>query len=198
MDQGGVLMRSTLRIAALIFVLLTMLLPLAAYASCGGPCPDDPVLSQTCDSTTPDFYVVANRTFDRLGPQYGTGCQPWILENPDCIGWTVTPTECADAAKDVETRICGGELPSSANPATDKLYEMYCDDGHWVYRERPFTAIPGGFECDPAQAGPWMDYLPPHTGIDLPAPLIVGGLAIAGVALVGTGFAVRRRTAKLA
>jgi hypothetical protein len=200
-------MRITLRIMSLTLVLLALLLPLTAYASCGGPCPDDPVLSQTCDPTKPDFYVVANRTFDRLDPQYGTGCQPWILENPDCIGWASTNAECIAARADVDDRICGptGVLQDPANrPASSSdtaiLYELYCDDGNWIYYERALTASCGAGSCywDCASPTGPLDYLPPGTGIDLPAPVIVGGLATIGVGLLAAGVLVRRRTLRMA
>jgi hypothetical protein len=40
----------------------------------------------------------------------------------------------------------------------------------------------------------WQDGLPPGTGIDLPAPVIVGGLAVIGAGLLAAGILVRRRT----
>ena len=40
-------MRSTLRIAALLIVLLVLLVPLGTYAA-GEPCPDDPTGSANC------------------------------------------------------------------------------------------------------------------------------------------------------
>jgi hypothetical protein len=207
-------MRFTLRIMSLTLVLLALLVPLAAHASCGpcphgscAPCPDDPVLSQTCDPTKPDFYVVANRAFDRLGPQYGTGCQPWILKNPDCKGWASTNAECTAAQADVTSRICGpmGELqgdpaslPTSPND-TATLYEMYCDDGNWIYYERALTANCAAGTCywDCGRPTGPHDYLPPRTGIDLPAPVIVGGLAAIGVGLLTAGVLVRRRTLRV-
>ena len=199
-------MRFTLRIMSLPLVLLALLVPLAAYASCGPSCPDQSVW---CDPTKPDFYVVANREFDRLGPQYGTGCQPWILNNPTCKGWASTNPECTAAQADVTNRICDAGLLNAEDAslpaaATDQatLFELYCDNDHWIYYERPLTAVAGpsatGFLWDcGSPAGP-NDYLPPGTGIDLPAPVVVGGLAAIGVGLLAAGVLVRRRTLKVA
>jgi hypothetical protein len=43
----------------------------------------------------------------------------------------------------------------------------------------------------------WYDGLPPGTGIDLPAPVIIGGLALMGGGLLAAGVLVRRRTLPL-
>ena len=196
-------MRTTLRLTMLVFILLALLAPLTSYAS-GGPCPDDLEAAKDCAKEAPPFYVVINRTFERLGAQYGTGCQPWILENPDCDDCDdLGNPACAQAAIDVEQIICGDQMPLAGAEDGDILFEMCCNCGHdpkgdWMYRTRELSwneAI-GAWECP--EYSDWEMGLPPETGIDLPAPLVVGGLAVAGVALVGTGFAVRRRTAKLA
>jgi hypothetical protein len=194
-------MRSVLRGTLLILVLLALLAPLTSFAS-GGPCPDDLEAAKNCAPDTPPFYVVANRTFDRLGPQYGTGCQPWILKNPDCKDCTDGSAACELAAADVEMTICGYEMPNAGAQEGDLLYEMCCDCGDnskgvWMYRERylSYDKERQAWECP--EYGRWTEGLPPDTGINLPAPFIVGGLAIAGVALVGTGLVVRRRTAKM-
>jgi hypothetical protein len=190
-------MRSILRIAGLISLLLALLLPLTSFAS--GPCPDDPVASQNCAQEAPPYYVVVNRSFERLGPEYGTGCQPWILENPDCTDCTGTSDACLAASIDVEQIICGYEMPNAGAVAGDTLYEMCCNcatdpSGTWVYRERILQQNPdtGAWECP--QYGPWQTGLPPNTGIDLPAPLIVGGLGTLGAGLLLVGVALRRRT----
>jgi hypothetical protein len=99
-------MRSILRIVALTLVLLVLLVPLAAYAA-DGPCPDDPELSLSCKPDAPPYYVVVNRTFERLGSQYGTGCVPWILNHPDCTECGSTQPDCQAAAIDVERDACG-------------------------------------------------------------------------------------------
>jgi hypothetical protein len=44
----------------------------------------------------------------------------------------------------------------------------------------------------------WEEGLPPDTGIDLPAPIIVGGLALLGAALLAVGTVMRRRAPRLA
>ncbi len=190
-------MRSTLRIVALVLVLLVLLVPLAAYAG-GGTCPDDPVASKDCAKEAPPYYVVSNRSFERLGPEYGTGCQPWILKNPDCTTCDDSVAECLDAAALVEQEICGFEMPEAGAQAGDVLYEMCCNcsstaGGTWVYRERTLQQnAAGAWECP--NPGDWQEGLPPETGIDLPAPIIIGGLALIGAALLTAGLLVRRRT----
>jgi hypothetical protein len=146
-------MRSIPRITGLILLLLALLLPLTGYAS-GGPCPDDPVASQNCAQQAPPYYVVVNRSFERLGPEYGTGCQPWILEHPDCTDCTGGGDACLASAIDVEQIICGYEMPNAGAMAGDVLYEMCCNcvsdpSGTWVYRERMLQQNPdtGAWEC---------------------------------------------------
>jgi hypothetical protein len=193
-------MRSILRIAGLILLLLALLLPFTSYAN-GGPCPDDLVASQNCAQDSPPYYVVVNRDFERLGPEYGTGCQPWILDNPDCEDCTGLTDECLAAAVDVEQIICGYEMPNAGATDGDVLYEMCCDcatdvTGAWVWRTRTLQQNPDtgdSWECPVEEAGPWNAGLPPRTGIDLPAPLIVGGLGTIGVALLLVGVVLRRR-----
>lgn len=197
-------MRSRLRIVALGLVLLVLLVPMAAYAD-GGPCPDDPVGSKNCAKQAPPYYVVVNRSFERLGPEYGTGCQPWILENPDCKDCDDQGGACFDAAVEVEQTICGFEMPQAGAQEGDILIEMCCNcasnpDGDWKWRERTLqrrTTTSGDiWECP--NPGLWQDGLPPNTGIDLPALIIIGGLAIIGAALLGAGVFLRRRTASVA
>jgi hypothetical protein len=191
-------MRSRYGIVALGLVLLVLLVPLATYAD-GGPCPDDPVGSKNCAKQAPPYYVVINRSFERLGPEYGTGCTPWILENPDCEDCdTDDQGACFNATVEVEQTICGVEMPEAGAQDGDILIEMCCNcagdpNGEWQWRERTLqlrdTDI---WECpDP---GEWQEGLPPGTGIDLPAPVIVGGLAIFGTVLLGAGVFLRRRT----
>lgn len=194
-------MQSRFRIAVLGLVLLALLVPAVAYAD-GGPCPDDPVGSKNCAQKAPPYYVVVNRSFERLGPEYGTGCQPWILENPDCKDCDEQSGACFDAAVEVEQTICGFEMPQAGAQAGDTLIEMCCfcendPKGAWKWRERTLqlrTTTAGDiWECpDP---GEWQDGLPPDTGIDLPMPIIVGGLAIFGAVLLGAGVLLRRRAA---
>jgi hypothetical protein len=195
-------MRSIFRVAALILVLAALLLPMTGYAS-GGPCPDDPVASKTCAQQAPPYYVVVNRSFERLGAQYGTGCQPWILEHPDCTDCNSGSAECLAAAVDVEQIICGYEMPNAGAQEGDILYEMCCNcasnsNGAWLYRERRlhYNSDTSAWECP--EYGEWQTGLPPDTGIDLPAPLIVGGLGIIGAGLLGVGLVMRRRALKLA
>ena len=195
-------MRTRFGIVALALVLLVLLVPMAAYAN-GGPCPDDPVASKNCAQKAPPYYVVINRSFERLGPENGTGCTPWILENPDCTDCdTDDQGACFNAAVEVEQTICGVEMPQAGAQDGDILIEMCCNcagdpDGEWQWRERTLQLRDTDvWECpDP---GPWQEGLPPGTGIDLPAPIIVGGLAIIGAALLGAGVLLRRRNASVA
>lgn len=194
-------MRSTRRVLALILVLGVLLAPLTTYAS-GGPCPDDPEGSANCAAEAPPYYVVINRGFERLGAQYGTGCQPWILENPDCDDCDEAGNPaCAKAAADVEMIICGDQMPLAGAQEGDTLYEMCCNCGSssagtWVYRTRTlhYNGDIKAWECP--QYSEWQEGLPPDTGIALPAPLIVGGLLLIGAGFLGLGVVLRRRTAR--
>jgi hypothetical protein len=188
-------MRSTLRISALILVLLALLVPLATYAS-DGPCPDDPILSENCVPDTPPYYIVINRAVEHLYPERpGSGCQPIILKHPECLD-CFSP-ECT--AIDVETEVCQ-YLPSPPTGQTHVVYEMCCacavdPNGVWQFRVRLLDEY-GKCPLDPENAK-WVEALPPGTGIDLPAPLIVGGLAAIGAGLLAAGVIVRRRTLRL-
>lgn len=184
-------MRSTLRIAALLLVLLALLVPLVSNAS-DGPCPDDPVLSQDCVNVAPPYYVVINRSVEYLYPERpGTGCQPIILQHPECTD--CVSAECA--AIDVETEVCQ-YLPPPAAGTTEIVYEMCCEcaanpEGTWLVRVRDLQDNGTCPLRDPAE---WVEGLPPGTGIDLPTPVIVGSLAVLGVGLIAAGVLVRRRT----
>jgi hypothetical protein len=61
-------------------------------------------------------------------------------------------------------------------------------DGVWLYREYELDGLGG---CKMVED--WSEGLPPGTGIDLPAPLIVGGLAALGAICLGAGLVIRRR-----
>jgi hypothetical protein len=188
-------MRTILRSTALILVVLAVLAPLAASAS-DGPCPDDPVASQDCNTEAPPFYVVVNRSFEDLD-RPGTGCQPIILDNPDL--------ECCDAPPpELEGTVCpmlAEEVDWVSDAQTEIVYEMCCDcstdpDGAWRFRIR-LLYEDGTCPIDPQNPDCYSG-LPPGTGIDLPAPLIVGGLAIIGAGLLAMGVLVRRRAVKAA
>ena len=184
-------MRSVVRIAALVLVLLVLLVPLVIQAS-NGPCPDDPVLSQDCVGTAPPYYVVINRSVEYLYPQRpGTGCQPIILQNPDCKD--CMSSECTSI--DVEAKVCS-TLPPPPAGETAIVYEMCCacainPDGDWLVRVRDLQ--PDG-TCPLREPGEWIEGLPPGTGVDLPAPVIIGVLAVLGAGLLAAGVVVRRRT----
>jgi len=193
-------MRSTLRISALAVILLLVLVPLAAQAD--GPCPDDPELSKDCYPEAPPFYVVINRDFEDLD-RPGTGCQPIILNHPDCEACCEDEENCIPAMEDLEENVCP-LLAERVDWATQvepvEVYQMCCDcatepDGEWTYTVR-ILEEDGTCPVDESQ---WcVEGLPPGTGIDLPAPVIIGGLAIIGAVLVAAGLLVRRRTLTVA
>jgi hypothetical protein len=194
-------MRSIARIAALILVLLALVVPLTTFAS-DGPCPDDPEGTRNCNREVPPYYVVINRSEEHLMDRPGSGCQPWILKHPDCI-------DCVSGACgtiDVEAEVCLPMLSKrvTVNGFDPIIYELCCDcttpDGEWLFRVRewrsdgtcPIT------QPDPDFENEWLDGLPPGTGIDLPAPLIVGGLSVLGVGLLASGLLIRRRSLRSA
>jgi hypothetical protein len=196
-------MRSLVRVAGLVLVLVALVVPLATYAS-GGPCPDDPVASQNCDATAPPYYVVLNRSEEHLADRPGTGCQPWILNHPTCLDCTGKECEpeppMSAGSPDREAEVC---LPMLSVRKTDNgadpiLYEMCCDctttAGAWKFRLREWHADGTCPIVDPDEG--WFEGLPPGTGINLPAPLIIGGLAVIGAGLLAAGVLVRRRTLK--
>ncbi len=185
-------MRVTIRVVALSLILIVLLVPLAASAN-GGPCPDDPVASQNCNQNAPPYFVVTNRSEEHLWDRPGTGCQPFILKHPNCADCTnAADPNCSSI--DVNAEVCQTVLASRSAPAGDVI-EMCCNcatnpNGDWVYRVRHFD----GSQC--SDPGEWQQGLPPGTGVDLPAPLVIGGLAVLGVGLVGAGVLVRRRAAR--
>jgi hypothetical protein len=195
-------MRSTLRVLALVLVLLALLAPLATFAA-DGPCPDDPVLSANCSQEAPPFYVVINRSFEDL-TRPGSGCQPIILNNPDCVDCCGDDAACIAASDQVVEEVCpllATRVEWVSEAQTEIVYEMCCNcatdpDGTWQYRVR-LLQEDGSCPIDP-QNDLCYDGLPPGTGIDLPAPLIVGGLAVVGAGLLGVGLVLRRRSVKLA
>jgi hypothetical protein len=198
-------MRSTLRVLALVLVLLALLVPLTTFADgpCGGgPCPDDPVLSQNCDAQAPPFYVVINRSFEDL-TRPGTGCQPIILKNPDCTDCCDDGDACAVADNQLVQDVCpmlADKVTWTSDTQTEIVYEMCCNSAGstdlWQYRVR-LLHQDGTCPVDPQNEG-CLEGLPPGTGIDLPAPVIVGGLAVIGVGLLAVGMVLRRRTVRLA
>jgi hypothetical protein len=191
-------MRSALRIAALSLVLLALLVPVAAFAS-DGPCPDDPELSKDCNQEAPPYYVVINRAVEYLYPDRpGTGCQPIILKYPDCKDCVSAECTPAGGGPDVEAEVCQF-LPPPDPGEIHVVYEMCCacaanPDGDWLFRIRLLDDT-GSCPIDPDNPD-WIEGLPPGTGIDLPVPVIVGGLALLGAGLLAAGVVVRRRTVK--
>lgn len=203
-------MRSTLRVlalasvlVALVLLILALVVPATTFAQ-EGTCPDDPVLSANCDQEAPPFYVVINRDFEDL-TRAGTGCQPIILNNPDCVDCcNGEDPACAAADTQVVDEVCP-ELATRVDWTTTMtnavVYEMCCGCAteacdSWHYRVR-LLAEDGTCPIDP-QNPDCYEGLPPGTGIDLPAPVIVGGLAVLGAGLLGVGLVLRRRTLKLA
>jgi len=195
-------MRSTLRIAGLLLLLSALLLPLVGYAS-DAPCPDDP--NVPCVSETPPFYIVINRDFEDL-TRTGSGCQPIILNHPDIEDCCGESEAVGEANFQVESEVCPlladrVDWPADGDGPTVIVYQMCCDctgaaGGEWRYRVR-LLQEDGTCPIDEQNPGCYED-LPPGTGIDLPAPLIIGGLAVMGVALLATGMVVRRRSVRLA
>ena len=194
-------MRSTVRISTLVLVLFLLLIPLAAQAD--GPCPDDPEASKDCNPEAPPFYVVINRSFEDLD-RAGTGCQPIILENPDCTDCCGEDEDCAAAEAELEQIVCpmlAEEVEWMDAGQTEVVYQMCCDcsqsdDGEWAYRVRLLHAD-GTCPIDPDNPGCY-EGLPPGTGIDLPAPVIIAGLALMGAALLAGGVVMRRRSLQAA
>jgi len=191
-------MRLTFRTMALVLVLLALLVPFTSFAS-DGPCPDDPELSAECVDVAPPYYAVINRSVEYLYPDRpGTGCQPIILNHPEC-------TDCLNDADaiDFETEVCA-TLPAPTDPTVDTIvYEMCCDcatdpAGNWWFRIHILDPAGGGTcPIDPNNPD-WIEGLPPGTGIDLPMPVIVGGLALIGAGLLAAGVLVRRRSMQTA
>lgn len=202
-------MRSVARVVALLAMLgLLLVVTASVYADggCGGcgapppcasdpcvgisltgPCPDDLEKSKECLLKTPPYYVVINREVE-CANRTGTGCAPFILKHPEV-------KDCAASSVDVQAELCKDELLNKV-PAgqTAILYEMCCGgtkDG-WQWRIR-ILDHDGNCPLDAAPNGEWHAGLPPGTGIDLPAPVVVGGLAFLGVAFLGVGIVVRRR-----
>jgi hypothetical protein len=190
-------MRAILRTIALALVILVLLVPMVAYAKGKprGPCPDDPVASKNCNPKTPPYYVVINRYEQHLTDRPGTGCQPFILKHPTCKDCT-NAADPACSAIDVDVEVCQAVMAPKGMPAGD-VYELCCNcatdpKGSWVYRIRKYD----GKSCpNPSQ---WYTGLPPGTGIDLPAPVIVGGLAAIGAGFLTVGLLVRRRSLRTA
>ena len=165
-------------------------------------CPDDPELSKNCNPTAPPFYVVVNRQFEDLG-RAGTGCQPIILKNPDCNDCcNLQDPACQTAEKDLQTRVCpvlASRVNWSKSTGTEVVYQMCCGssvacDGKWLFRIR-LLQPDGTCPIDPDNSGCY-NCLPPGTGVDLPAPLVIGGLAAVGLALLAAAMVVRRRQPK--
>jgi len=179
-----------------VLALLLLLVPVAVQAN--GPCPDDPVLSRDCLAEGPPFFVVVNRDFEDLD-RAGTGCQPIILYHPECTECCSEQEDCLAAVDDLELNVCpllAEKVEWTAADQTEIVYEICCDcatdaAGAWQYRERVLyedgTCPLAGenLECTPG--------LPPGTGIDLPAPLVVAGLALLGAALIAAGLLLYRR-----
>jgi hypothetical protein len=193
-------MKSTLRILVLAVLLLALMAPLTSFAQ--EPCPDDPELSATCVQDAPPFYVVVNRDFEDL-TRLGTGCQPIILNHPDCTGCDVQSTACDDVETQMTDEVCpmlADEVDWTTATVTATVYEMWCACATagcdaWQYTVRVLDSA-GNCPVDPDQV--CVEGLPPGTGIDLPAPVIVGGLAVIGVGLLGVGLVLRRRSVRLA
>jgi uncharacterized protein YegL len=166
----------------------------------GKNCPDDPEATKNCYRTAPPFYVVINRQFQDLS-RPGTGCQPIILKHPGCKDCCdLQDPGCQDALDQMEDRVC--PLLASRvewGQVTDPVlvYQMCCASpgeckGMWQYYIRDLQPD-GSCPIAPPPNDRCFDCLPPGTGIDLPAPVIVGGLASLGIGLLAAGLVLRRR-----
>jgi len=183
------------RIAALMLVFLLLLAPVAAQAN--GPCPDDPELSADCLAEGPPFFVVVNRDFEDLD-RAGTGCQPIILNHPDLEDCCAEDGDAYEAVVDdlveVVCPLLADKVDWDEQTEPVDVFAMCCDcatdaEGVWKYRTLALYED-GSCELSDEECN---DGLPPGTGIDLPAPLIVAGLALLGAVLVGGGALLRRR-----
>lgn len=189
-------MRITLKTLVLLPMLLVLLAPLAVYAD--EPCPDDPELSAACESEAPPFYVVLNRSFEDLD-RPGTGCQPIILENPDCKDCCGEDEACLDAQDYVQETVCpmlAEKVEWISEAQTETVYVMCCDcpgDSEATWRYRVHVLLEDG-SCPIDNLNPdCYEGLPPDTGINLPTYVIVGSLALIGVALLAVGVVVHWR-----
>lgn len=160
-------------------------------------CPDDPELSKDCETKAPPFYVVANRDFENLDAP-GTGCQPIILNHPECTDCCNLQDEaCAAADADVQDNVCPmlAEKVAWDSLGSVTIYQMCCGESKqcggdgWAYRVRALQ--PDG-TC-PLVDETCYSCLPPGTGVKLPAPLIAGGLAVLAAGFLAVGLVVRRR-----
>lgn len=69
-----------------------------------------------------------------------------------------------------------------------QLYQIF--SGYYVFHR--ITWVGTGQTCT-VTSTEYPGY-PPNTGVDLPLPLILGSVAVAGVVLVGAGLMLRRKT----
>jgi hypothetical protein len=189
-------MRSTWKIFVLFLSFALLLIPLVAQAQ--EPCPDDPDAMKDCVPETPPFYVVINRSFEDLN-RLGSGCQPIILEHPECEACCGEDEACLTAEEDLEKNVCPAlsqEVMWDNGVDSILVYQMCCDcsqteEGAWTYRVRLLNED-GTCPIDPNNPGCY-EGLPPGTGIDLPAPIVIGGLAFIGMGLLAGGMMLRRR-----
>jgi len=74
---------------------------------------------------------------------------------------------------------------------TEVVYEMCQTGAGWRCRVRNLDSMGN---CPIGGANPnWGTCQPPVTGINLPAPVIVGGLSILGAMFLAAGLVIRRR-----
>ena len=171
----------------------------------GKDCPDDPEATKSCHADAPPFYVVINRQFQDLS-RPGTGCQPIILKNPGCTDCCdLQDPGCQDVLDEMENRVCpllASRVDWSQVTGDVLVYQMCCGspaecEGMWFYYIRELH--PDG-TCPIASApnDQCFDCLPPGTGIDLPAPVIIGGLVSIALGLLVAGLLLRRRLLRAA
>ena len=134
--------------------------------------------------------MVLNRSVE-IFQRPGTGCQPIILKHPECEDCNSPPCTSID----IEDEVCQ-YLPAAAG---DALFVLCCNcatnpAGDWMYAEYELDGTGG---CTMVSNGFKLG-LPPGTGIDLPAPIIIAALVLAAAVLVAAGLMVRRRMVQAA
>jgi hypothetical protein len=144
----------------------------------------------------------AGDTFEEIMNEIGFDCQ--LVFDVEIVEWlneAVAAGNLSRADADrilTEVQSLGEDICLEPFTDTVLVYEMCCDcatysDGMWYHNVRELDALgncPIVEEC--------VESLPPGTGIDLPAPVIIGGLAAIGAVLLAAGLLVRRRTLRVA
>ena len=151
------------------------------------PCSQGPAPAKDCDPEPPPYYVVVNSQ-QTCTNRNGSGCSPLVLGHPEC-------TDCATCNVDVQSDVCEPYLTGVVSEGrTEVVYEMCQTGAGWRCRIRNFYSV-GNCPIDDANPN-WGTCKPEATGINLPAPVIVGGLSILGALFLAAGLVIRRRTSQ--